>query len=180
MRGVRGRRSGVGGGGVDVIDGNAAEDGPAPPFCLELGLELELDEDEAEATGSPTDVDCSLSCDMRLLRALLGVPLCEAVLDPLRREECRVALGCRVSVFVEFCPEAAIQLFSSARSDEVTVFGGKRDKLSGTPALRFSAAKVQFKCQWWRMREKRLSRLPCSSVGDVGDEREGGIGREGE
>ena len=34
VRGVRGRRSGVGGGGVDVIDGNAAEDGPAPPFCL--------------------------------------------------------------------------------------------------------------------------------------------------
>lgn len=107
MRGVRGTRSDVGGGGV-VIEGKAAEDGPAPPlWCFE--------EVEAEAI----EVDCSLSWDARLLlRVLLGVPMREAppVLDP-RLGVSLVSLDCVVSVLPAL-RGSAIQLSSCSRASK--------------------------------------------------------------
>lgn len=60
VRGVRGTRCGAARVVLSVI-GNTAVDGPAPPFCFEE------DEDAMERDGP-------LSCDARLLRALLRVP----------------------------------------------------------------------------------------------------------
>ena len=106
VRGVRGMRCDERGAGV-VIEGKAAVDGPAPPFCLR-----DPDEDDEE---DARRVPCPLSCDMRLLRALLGVSLWEAVLDP-RRTGSRVSLNRLVNVSTAFC-WWAIPLLSS-RSDE--------------------------------------------------------------
>ncbi len=69
-----------------MIEGNAAEDGPAPPLCC-------FGDDGADAM----EVDCSLSWDARLLRVLEGVPVREVVLDP-RPSVSLVSLSCLVNV----------------------------------------------------------------------------------
>lgn len=115
VRGVRGMRCGEAGAGV-VKEGKAAVDGPAPPFCFE-----DADEDDEEDARIEA---CPLSCDMRLPRALLGVSLWEAVLDP-RRPESRVSLSLLVRVSMAFC-WWAIPLLCS-RSDEWVVLGEESD-----------------------------------------------------
>ncbi len=105
-----------------MIAGKAVENGPAPPFWLE--------EDEVDAIG----VDCSLSCDARLLRVLLGVLVREAVLDPLLGGSL-VSLARLLSVVLAL-RGCDIQL-SSARSRELGMCGGERDEM---PSLGFSAA----------------------------------------
>lgn len=116
VRGVRGMRCGEEGAGV-VIEGKAAVDGPAPPFCFE-----DEDEDDEEDARS---IACPLSCEIRLLRALLGVSLWEAVLDP-RRTESRVSLNRIVNVSAAFC-WWAIQLLSSRSDEWVVLLGEERD-----------------------------------------------------
>lgn len=117
MRGVRGTRTGVGDSGVV---GNAVdEDGPALPFSLEVDV---------------VGVDGSLTWEMRLLRTLTCVPARGVMLEPFLCAPL-VSLGCLFNVFVA-SRGSAIQI-SPLRSQK-SVFE-ERDKLSGTPSLRFSA-----------------------------------------